>query len=159
MSSRRRIVRPAPTPAVHLALAGLACALVGAVACAPGGATSHRVRPTVRALPNAPLAWEGTWELVATGFPAAPPAGSERRATLVVTRRDTAHALHLEGPPGALVAYTLTGDSAHVLWDLAPRGVPERDILAVFLHGAGDTLRGRWELRDASGPVTGRRRP
>ena len=95
------------------------------------------------------FSWPGIYDLVGSGFPE-----GERKAVLSITRDDTAYALEsLQGPPGKLLSFEVTGDSAHVVWDLGP------DQMLVDLRGIGDSLVGEWSTGEWAGPVIGTRRP
>jgi hypothetical protein len=92
--------------------------------------------------------WPGVFDMVATGYP-----DGERKAVMQIARTDTTYSLvSLQGPPGALMRFTVSGDSAHVLWNLG------NGVMVVDLRGAGDSLTGEWESGDWSGAVRGIRR-
>ena len=99
---------------------------------------------------RAPFAWPGVFDLVGTGFP-----DGERKAVIHIARADTSYSLlSLEGPPGSLVRFRVTGDSAHVVWNLGGG-----ELMVVDLRGVGDSLTGVWASGDWTGPLRGVRRP
>jgi hypothetical protein len=92
--------------------------------------------------------WPGVFDLVATGYP-----DGERKAVMHIARTDTSYSLvSLQGPPGVLMRFTVSGDSAHVVWNLGT------GVMVVDLRGAGDSLTGEWESGDWSGTLRGTRR-
>lgn len=106
----------------------------------------HTVIP---ASPRVAFAWPGVYDLVGSGFP-----DGERRAVMHIARTDTSYALvSVQGPPGALVRFRVSGDSAHIVWDLGG------ESMVVDLRGSGDSLTGEWQSGDWSGPLRGARRP
>jgi len=103
------------------------------------------VRDTVRA---APFSWPGVYDLVGTQFPE-----GSRRAVLTVERGDSAYRVSVDGPPGRVFAAWIGGDSAHVTWSF-----DDGTLMFVDLRGSGDSVRGRWQIGEAGGPLVGRRR-
>jgi len=96
-----------------------------------------------------PFAWPGIYDMVGTGFP-----DGERRAVMHVARTDTGYALvSLQGPPGTLVRFQVSGDSARVVWNLGGA-----EVMVVDLRGTADSLTGEWTSGDWFGPVRGVRR-
>ena len=94
------------------------------------------------------FAWPGIFDLVGTGFP-----DGDRVAVLQITRADTSYSLvTLQGPPGNLVRFQVSGDSAHVRWNLG------NEIMLVDLRGSGDSLFGMWSAGELAGFVKGARR-
>ena len=92
--------------------------------------------------------WPGIYDLTAVGYP-----DGERTAVIHVTRADTTYSLvSLQGPPGSLVRFNVTGDSAQIVWNLGPH------MMFVDLRGSGDSLAGEWSSGDWSGTVRGVRR-
>jgi hypothetical protein len=100
---------------------------------------------TVIARPQ--FAWPGIYDLVGQGFPE-----GERRATLIVERRDTALVTNVEGPPGRLISSRFTGDSAQLVWSLPT------DLMYVEVQGIGDQLTGQWTIGYQTGNLSGTRR-
>lgn len=131
---RTVVVTPAVTPAVTPVVT-------------PRAAPS----PTSRgAGPAASFAWPGTYDVVGTGFPE-----GDRHAVATFTRRDTAYAVDLAGPPGRPLFVRVAADTAYVEWELAPAAAP----MYLWLRGAGDSLSGMWLIGDQVGLLRGRRRP
>ena len=92
--------------------------------------------------------WTGTYDLVGTGFP-----DGERHAVMEIRRADTSYTLaSLQGPPGSLVSFKVTSDSARVVWDLGT------EQMLMDLRGIGDSLIGEWSTSEWSGEVRGIRR-
>lgn len=119
----------------------VAIALAGPVSSIPPAAGS------VAQIPKA-FVWPGVFDIVGTGFP-----DGERRAVMHIAQTDTSYALvSLQGPPGALMRFHVSGDSAHVVWNLGD------DVMAVDLCGSGDSLTGEWTSGDWRGPIRGVRR-
>jgi hypothetical protein len=70
-----------------------------------------------------------------------------------IGKEDTSYTLvSLKGPPGALVSFSVAGDSAHVVWNLGS------EAMFVDLRGTGDSLNGEWATRDFRGELRGARR-
>ncbi|HEX6050539.1 MAG TPA: hypothetical protein VFZ21_14770 [Gemmatimonadaceae bacterium] len=96
----------------------------------------------------ASFSWPGTYDLVGSGFP-----DGNRHAVMHVERRDSSYTLEmLEGPPGELIAFRVSGDSAHVVWSMSG------PVMAVALHGVRDSVYGRWSIDERSGSIVGVRR-
>lgn len=94
------------------------------------------------------FSWPGVYDLIGKNFPE-----GQREAVATITRVDSGYTLDMYGPPGSLVKLHVVGDSAHLVWDLGPEG-----LMYGSLHGRGDSLTGRWQILDASGPLVGVRR-
>ncbi|MEP6731827.1 MAG: hypothetical protein ABJE10_14365 [bacterium] len=95
------------------------------------------------------FSWPGTYDLVATGFPNGP-----RQAVLQITPHDSTYSVvALQGPPGAPLSVSVTGDTARILWNLETA-----DPMYVELLGKGDSVNGRWSMAANSGAVSGKRR-
>jgi hypothetical protein len=94
-----------------------------------------------------PFEWTGVFDVVGDSFP-----DGQRLAVLIISRRDTTYDLSLEGPPGSLRSLEISGDSAHVVWDVL--GEP----MYVDLSGCDDALEGRWKMGGLTGPLVGTRR-
>ena len=98
--------------------------------------------------PVGSFAWPGVYDLVGTGFPE-----GDREAVMHIAQRDTGYSLvALQGPPGRLMRFDVTGDSARVSWFLGS------GTMTVDLRGAGDSLIGQWSLGESSGLIRGSRR-
>lgn len=99
-------------------------------------------------VPAAKFSWPGVFDLVGTGFP-----DGDRVAVLQIARTDTAYSLvALQGPPGSLMRFQVSGDSAHVRWNLG------YEVMVVDLRGSGDSLYGMWSAGESAGFITGARR-
>lgn len=71
-----------------------------------------------------------------------------------IARNDTSYTLvSLQGPPGTLVRFQVSGDSARVVWNLGGA-----EMMVVDLRGTADSLTGEWTSGDWFGPVRGVRR-
>jgi len=70
-----------------------------------------------------------------------------------IRRSDTSYVLaELEGPPGTLMAFDVSGDSVHVTWHMSDA------VMVVDLRGVRDSVYGRWSIGDRSGDIYGARR-
>jgi hypothetical protein len=133
--------------------------LTATAACVTPGRLGRAARAVRETPAPATPSWVGTWELVGDNFPGVGGSPDSRRwATLVVARRDTAHVVSVDGPPGQLVDYRLDGDSARFSWDFLTSERDDRRVMSVRLRAAGDSLAGEWAIGPLSGPVRGRRR-
>ena len=103
--------------------------------------------PATSIAPSQRFEWPGTYDLVGQGFPE-----GERRATLIVERRDTTLLSKVEGPPGLLVSSRFAGDSAEFVWSLPT------DLMYVEVQGTGDRLTGQWTIGQQKGVLLGTRR-
>ena len=98
--------------------------------------------------PVSSFAWPGVYDLIGTGFPE-----GDRAAVMHIAQRDTGYSLvALQGPPGRLMRFSVTGDSAQVSWFLGSA------TMVVDLRGAGDSLTGQWSSGELSGLIRGSRR-
>ena len=93
------------------------------------------------------FAWPGTYDILGDNFPE-----GLRTAIMTVTARDSSYDFFIVGPPGVLRESKVSGDSAHVIWDMF--GEP----MYVDVRGVADSLDGRWRIGDQSGHVWGTRR-
>ena len=89
-----------------------------------------QAREVVATASRTAFAWPGIYDLTAVGYP-----DGERNAVMHVTRNDTTYSLvSLQGPPGSLVRFHVSGDSAQVVWNLGTH------VMIVDLRGSGDSL-------------------
>jgi hypothetical protein len=92
--------------------------------------------------------WPGVYDLVGTGFP-----DGDRVAVLQIERADTSYSLvALQGPPGNLERFRVSGDSAHIRWNLG------HGVMVVDLRGSGDSVSGMWMSGELAGLIKGARR-
>jgi hypothetical protein len=121
---------------------------VGALGLTPATTTTLT---TVAASPSprvASFSWPGVYDLVGSGFPE-----GDRMAVLEIGRKDTSYTLQkLSGPPGNATIFQVTGNRAHIVWNLGT------DLMYVDLRGSGDSLTGEWFIGDEGGPLRGARR-
>jgi hypothetical protein len=131
----------------HLARAIGLFVAVATLACATTR-RGHSVTSDAAATPvsAAKTDWVGTYQLVGSGFPE-----GDRRAQLIIARRDTTHAVSVAGPPGRLVSFWLVGDSALVVW-----GLPD-ELMEVRLRQRGDSVHGVWQVAHSKGAIRGAR--
>jgi hypothetical protein len=125
-------------------LATLACS-----SASPATTTVTEVRPAAVAVATPPsFSWAGVFDLIGTGFP-----DGERRAVMEIARNDTAYTLvSLQGPPGTATVFQITGNRAHIVWNLGT------DLMVVDLRGTRDSVAGEWYVGDEAGQVRGARR-
>ena len=120
---------------------------VGALGLTPATTTT----PTTAASPSpriASFSWPGVYDLVGSGFPE-----GERKAVMEIGQTDTSYTLlSLAGPPGNATIFQVTGNRAHIVWNLGT------DLMYVDLRGSGDSLTGEWFIGDEGGPLRGARR-
>jgi hypothetical protein len=115
---------------------------------APTQAPTKSVTAPAPAAVAATFAWPGIYDLVGTGFPE-----GDRNAVLEIARNDTSYTLlKLQGPPGQIAIFQVTGDRAHIVWNLGP------DLMYVDLRGTRDSVAGEWYIGDDSGSIRGARR-
>jgi uncharacterized cupredoxin-like copper-binding protein len=138
------------TPGEYILLCFVRDAGDGKSHVAHGMARQFTVEPVRAAAAPSPttFAWPGVYDVVATGFP-----DGERAAVLQIARTDTSYSLvTLQGPPGSLERFQVSGDSARVRWNLGT------EVMVVDLRGSGDSLTGMWMAGELAGFLKGARR-
>ena len=71
---------------------------------------------------------------------------------MTVARRKGEYRAELVGVPGRFERMRVANDSVYVDWDLGGA------VLALALHGVGETLEGAWNIGANSGAIIGKRR-
>jgi hypothetical protein len=123
-------------------------ASIAAVAVLGGRLSAAAAHPAPHEVPAPPFSWPGVYDLMGTQFPE-----GSRRAVLTVERADSAYRVSIDGPPGRVFVTWFSRDSAHVTWSFE-----DGSLMFLDLRGVGDSVRGRWQMGEAGGPLLGRRR-